>query len=260
MKVLVVGDSIIDQYRFCKATRLCPEACAPVLHIKSEKTCNGGAALVADTLKSLLGNQDSVLTAYGSVSHKERTFADRTLICRVDRDRYSTMDTARYWDQVLGMASRADAIIVSDYAKGAITQGIASGLVALHKPLFVDAKGQTDWYKGCFAIFPNEEEHPNLHKGDFQHIIRKLGAKGCLVDNLHVPTREQQVYDVTGAGDVFLAAFVAKFTEYSRDTLANHGGTVLTACARYANVAAGISVRYLGTHVVTPTEMSVEAS
>src|SRR5271169_3459729 len=101
MKVLVVGDSIIDQYRFCKATRLCPEACAPVLHIQSEKTCNGGAALVADNLKSQLGGSEDVLTAYGSVSHKERTFADRTLICRVDRDQYSTMDTSHYWNQIL---------------------------------------------------------------------------------------------------------------------------------------------------------------
>lgn len=257
MKVLVVGDSIIDQYRFCKATRLCPEACAPVLHIQSEKTCNGGAALVADNLKSLLGSQESVMTAYGSISHKERTFADHTLICRVDRDKYSIMDTARYWNLILGLSKQADTIIVSDYGKGAITKGIATGLVALQKPLFVDAKHETDWYKGCFAIFPNEEEHPNLLTSDFQHIVRKLGAKGCLVDNHHVPTREQQVYDVTGAGDVFLAAFVAKFME---TWPSSEYKNVLPICAAYANTAAGISVRFLGTHVVTPVEMSRESS
>jgi bifunctional ADP-heptose synthase (sugar kinase/adenylyltransferase) len=256
VKVLVVGDRIVDQTSICKATRLCPEAPAPVLHTKEEKTTAGGAHNVAKNIESLLG-ADQVDSEFGSVSYKHRIFADRTLICRIDRDRHSVMAPTAYWNNVLRKAAGADAIVVGDYAKGAITSGIASGLIALKKPLFVDAKDGVDMYTGCFAIFPNENEHAEVDRTKFQHVIRKLGERGCSVDGVLVPTVPQHVYDVSGAGDVFIAAFVTKYLQLWGSDRSSPPDTSaqLIECARYANLAAGISVRYLGTHVVTAQEI-----
>jgi bifunctional ADP-heptose synthase (sugar kinase/adenylyltransferase) len=257
MNILVVGDRIIDQYEFCKAVRLSPEAPVPVLHLTSEKTSEGGASLVAENLKSLMGAKN-VNTVFGSVSHKRRTFADRTLLSRLDKDSWSALDPKAYWNEILAQAQFASAIVVGDYGKGAIDQHIASGLVALRKPLFVDTKHHPEWYKGCFALFPNEEEHPLLDIRDYQHIIRKLGPMGCTVDGVLVPTKEQQVYDVTGAGDVFLAGFVAMFMQ-ENDTPYLAAADRLRACAEHANLVAGISVRHLGTYVVKPTDLLEES-
>jgi len=255
LKILCVGDRIFDSYQFCKATRLCPEACAPVLHIQSERTSEGGASNIAENLKSLMGGE-CVLTAFGSISYKHRVFADRTLICRIDRDGYSVLGSDAYWKEIQSKAAVSDWIVVGDYGKGAITPGIASGLVALGKPLFVDAKHNQQHYKGCYAFFPNEDEHNGIQSGDYQHVIRKLGPRGCSVDGILVPTKEeQQVYDVTGAGDVFLAAFVWKYSTSYPGLPKISLVTELLECARVANLAAGISVRHLGTYVVRPEEI-----
>jgi len=263
-RILVVGDRIIDHYSYCKAVRLCPEAPAPVLHLIAEQTSEGGAALVAANLNSLLSApEDSVYAEYGSVSHKHRIFADHHLVCRIDRDSQSVLEPEHYWREIQrrlpATGDFVNAVVVSDYGKGAMTPGIASGLVAYCEqnqiPLFVDAKHDTKPYIGCFAIFPNENEHRYLSPDDYKNVIRKVGPIGCYVNGYLVGTKEQRVYDVTGAGDVFLAAFVVAFVE-SRGAVDDFR---LRACARYANIAAGVSVRHLGTHVVSSDELREES-
>ena len=258
MKILVVGDRIVDQYTFGKVSRVCPEGPAPVLVPTMEKTSNGGAALVADNLISLLG-RDHVVSAYGSTGTKHRFYSGHTLLLRIDRDRQSVANPSGYWSEIKRHSYGVDAIVVGDYGKGAITKGVADGLLGLQSskcPLFVDAKDGIEKYKGCFAIFPNEDEHLTLNSKDYQHVIRKLGPKGCSVDGIVVPTTEQQVYDVTGAGDVFLAAFVWAFLPFISggvppDDHLDH----LCKAALVANKAGGISVRHLGTYVVKPEEL-----
>jgi bifunctional ADP-heptose synthase (sugar kinase/adenylyltransferase) len=232
----------------------------------SETTVAGGAANVKENLVSLMGQQN-VLSEYGSVSHKERIFADRHLLVRIDRDKYSVVTPQYYASRIQVLARQVDVIVVGDYGKGAITPEVATMLLSVErdfgKRLFVDAKHNVDWYRGCFAVFPNENEHNHLQAKDYQHIIRKLGPKGCSVDGMLVPTQEQQVYDVTGAGDVFLAAFVTAYAEYFvvgspvLDTLMLGQ---LCECAKFANRAAGISVRHLGTYIVKPEEVFVRSA
>jgi bifunctional ADP-heptose synthase (sugar kinase/adenylyltransferase) len=259
MKVLVVGDRIFDQYSYCKATRLCPEGPAPVLIVEKEATSEGGASLVAENLKSLLGPQ-SVLTEFGSVSRKHRIFADRTLICRIDRDSFSIADRDAFWGQCLVKMKQSEIVVVSDYGKEALTKELASGIntycLENNKKLFVDCKGpNVKSYYGCFALFPNENEHNGLDPKDWQHIIRKLGPMGCSVDGNPIRTIEQQeVYDVTGAGDVFLAAFVWQYIVGAGDGFFSEIDR-LTDAAIMANKAASISVRHLGTYISRPQEL-----
>lgn len=237
MNILVLGDEIVDDYYFCEATRLCPEACAPVLKINKQVKSPGGAALVHANLVSLGGN--NVSAAYGSLSMKTRFFADRTLVARVDRDSIKIEDRKTYWEKIERLAEASDAIAVCDYDKGAMIN-LPKQLNKFGKPLFVDSKSIRPY--NSFCIFPNRFE---LVKGKSDHEVRKIGNEGCIVDGEHIPTESQQVYDVTGAGDVFMAAFIWAWSQ----------GKDLINSAKVGNRAAGISVRHLGTYIVKPEEL-----
>lgn len=230
MKILVLGDRIQDFYVFGRVERLCPEAPVPVFITERNEVREGGAALVAANLKALGAD---VIESYGSYSEKKRFFAGNHLLLRVDEDAFKTIKASCPLP-----LDGVDAIVVSDYGKGGISHPEARH-ICLHSPVpvFVDSKKNMDSYAGCFATFPNKNES-TLRLG--QHVIQKLGENGCSVDGTHVPSRPRKVYDVTGAGDVFLAAFVVEYLR-SKD---------LMAAAHFANECAGISVEHLGTYVV----------
>jgi bifunctional ADP-heptose synthase (sugar kinase/adenylyltransferase) len=232
MKILVVGDLIEDRYIFGRATRLCPEAPVPVVVPTEERTSQGGAGLVAAQLQELGAD---VMVRFGSRSVKERVFAGNHLICRVDRDSLKVFpqDPKRSLEW-------CDAIVVSDYGKGAMDEGRAHKLVVAGKPLFVDAKHHWHWYKGPETmIFPNEKECLD-ETYTLDHVVRKLGANGCEHFNLWLPATVKEVVDVTGAGDIFMAGFVYAWS------------IQLPAedCLRFANCLAGESCRHVGTYVV----------
>lgn len=192
---------------------------------------------------------------YGSISEKQRIFADRTLICRIDRDGQEILNPrAARADLFNIFMHRCDIIVVSDYGKGAFDEELARDIVNLGFPTFVDSKHHIEWWKGATFLFPNEHEHNGLSEKDYPNVIRKMGARGCLVNNQLVPTEQQLVYDVTGAGDVFMAAFVHKFSilmEWKTPITQE----ALIGCADYANRVAGVSVRHMGTYVVKPEEV-----
>jgi D-beta-D-heptose 7-phosphate kinase / D-beta-D-heptose 1-phosphate adenosyltransferase len=253
--VLVVGDYIDDSYWFCEATRLCPEAPVPVLVPQCADSRPGGAALVAAQLDAL---KIPVRAHYGSFSRKERIFAGSRLICRVDEDRLSQLTgyeaRHRFENRVIRSLKNASALVISDYDKGALTEPTAARFLrvaaANHIPVFVDAKHNWHWYEdGAFCLFPNEKELIGFAVYQGASVIRKLGARGCEVDGVLVPTIAQQEFDVSGAGDVFLAAFVAEYLSSISEQDALRGA------AEFANRVAGISVQHVGTHVVTWEEI-----
>lgn len=240
MLITIVGDYIEDKYTFGIASRICPEAPVPVIVPQREKVSAGGAGLVAAQLRELSVN---VNTEYGSYSEKHRIFADNHLICRVDLDSYDRRE-------IKAGDCYGDAIVVSDYGKGAMSEGLAKQLVAAGKPLFVDAKHHWDWYRQWIpnrvTIFPNEHEAYGLQIGmGFNRIVRKLGARGCNMNALdevycELPATVSEVVDVTGAGDIFMAGFVWAWSL----------GCPAEDCLRLANIQAGESCRHLGTYVV----------
>lgn len=268
--ILVVGDYIDDTYKWCRCPRMCPEAPAPVLIVDKMETRPGGAGNVYENLVSISArsNADEVAELESlSLSTKIRYFVGNRLMFREDQDAgsdpESIPDKGNLKDLELCFSSTTyRGVIISDYGKGGVTDQVVKLVLSesLHKqiPVFVDAKchDPNGKYAGAFCIFPNEDEHPNLDPKKFGHIIRKLGPKGCSVDGKHVKTREQPVFDVTGAGDVFLAAFVLKYLEY-RETGVDEQGSLLDA-AYFANIVAGISVRHVGTYAVHRKEIDRE--
>lgn len=158
---------------------------------------------------------------------------------------------------------------MSDYRKGAVT---APGVGRLKRalgdaPVIVDPKGiHADVYRAADFLLPNERELADLLGGEWddagaerlmEHLDLtaivltrsergvRLYGRGAPTD---IPARARQVYDVTGAGDTFAAAFAAFLLS----------GEGVEMAARLANAAAGIKVRKVGTATVSREEMLEE--
>ena len=240
-KVLLAGDHITDIYQFGEVSRLCPEAPVPVFTPGRIERREGGAGLVAANLRRF---GLDVNARYCSESIKTRYFHGRHLLFRVDQDNCNAFYTG-----INPSLDGCDAVVVSDYNKGGITDSLARTLCQYTKvPVFVDTKRhQPDVYAGCFAIFPNQAEFPLLgDTAQYQHVVHKTGAEGCWLDDQLVPAERQEEYDVTGAGDIFLAAFVAAYLQ----------GEPLQQCAYVANKAAAISVKHIGGYILTAADVA----
>lgn len=252
-KVLVLGDQITDIYRHFTATRICPEAPVQVLtKTKEEYSTSGGAGLVVAQLVELFNDPSAVTFWSGSHSEKERIFADGQLLLRIDEDAINPVVPAWIFDVDF---KGYDAIVISDYDKGAFIEPTARYIILKTKelgiPVFVDAKKNWSWYRGAFAMFPNDRESSAGVNKYAKHIIHKLGPEGCKVDGVHIPTNPRAVRDCTGAGDCFLAAFVWKYLQ----DLKFQDDWGLQECARFANKVAGVSVEKVGTYIVTKDDV-----
>jgi D-beta-D-heptose 7-phosphate kinase / D-beta-D-heptose 1-phosphate adenosyltransferase len=167
-----------------------------------------------------------------------------------------------------------NAIIVSDYGKGVVTpslwQAVVKHATAAQIPVFVDPKGR-DYarYRGAFAITPNAREaqeatgaqtanEEGLIEADSR--LRKIvgsplnvitrGPKGVALfqqgkSPVFLPTVAREVFDVTGAGDTFVAYFA----------LGVASGGAPEDAARLANTAAGVTVGHVGPAAVTAGEV-----
>lgn len=247
MKILVVGDYIEDIYVFGTATRLCPEAPVPVVIPDSKRTSAGGAGLVVGQLRELGAD---VIHWYGSKSRKERTFCNGQLVLRVDQD--SLLVGADHFPEP---DKDLDAIVVSDYGKGAMLPIYAKRLIETAKPCFVDAKPHWPWYAGKnVTIFPNHQEASpvsELPAGTFQsyefaRVVNKLGKDGCRLNDAQyrdvtIPATVTEVVDTCGAGDVFMASFVYAMVCEKLTAIDS---------LKFANSLAGESCRHQGTWIV----------
>ena len=164
-------------------------------------------------------------------------------------------------------------MIISDYAKGTITEELVNKIKVLSKKknfwIIIDPKPKhKSWYKDTFLITPNKKEAEQMchaeirNQIDLENCGRKLskelncnvvittGEKGMSIFNMnkkpiHLPTETKEVYDVPGAGDTVVAAF----------GLALSSGVSLEEAADFANRAAGIKVGKVGTAPVYLREL-----
>jgi len=293
-RFLVVGDLMLDEFVWGKVSRISPEAPVPVVHVTEEsKWFPGGAANVARNLREfsekvamagvvgadaagerLLG----LLTEMGiDVAHvhqeagaqtivKTRIIARHQQVVRVDRE--GSRPTASPL-----AVSRADAIVVADYAKGAITQAVADALGEVVSKdgaiLAIDPspKNPIHW-RNATVIKPNREEaykalgadesrpledvgEELLKSYSTELVLITLGEDGMKLfqrgkASHDTPTRAREVFDVSGAGDTAIAAMTAALA----------GGAGPIEAAEIANAASGIVVGKLGTAAVTLDELA----
>jgi len=192
-RIIVLGDLMLDRFIWGSVSRISPEAPVPVVEIRKESTCLGGAANVASNIRSLGGMPVPLgilgddfegkrlreeFKAIGSpigglvvdknrpTSIKTRIIAHHQQVCRTDREDRSAIPAAlqaRVAEKFRAALSSSDAVIVSDYAKGLISPPLLKRTLPLaksaRKVVCVDPK-ITDFavYKPATVITPNTLE------------------------------------------------------------------------------------------------------
>jgi D-beta-D-heptose 7-phosphate kinase/D-beta-D-heptose 1-phosphate adenosyltransferase len=307
VNILVLGDSMVDEYLTGECSRLSPEAPVPILRVDPDKTRHvlGGAANTAANIAAL-GGRAVLLTLYNpedpaGVSFrslcrglgirveafddgrptliKTRVVDRRQQLLRLDRE--DTRDLSSATEEAVLAAFRlrlqdAQAVVLSDYAKGFLTAGLTQALIreaaAAGKPLILDPRPQhAARYVGGGYVAPNWKEslgllgwsdrepapHHVREVGEAlrlrfdAHILLTLGPGGMAFfdratgESFDMPTAAREVYDVSGAGDTVVAAFA----------LAVATGRTHREAAELANLAAGRVVAKLGTATVTREEI-----
>ena len=218
MKVLVLGDVIIDKYIYGTSTRISPEAPVPVITYIEEKETRGGAGLVYENLKSL-GVDVDLFETQGQVSVKTRIICDGHYVTRIDDDAQANGTEVLKQVQETNF-SQYDYVLLSDYNKGVLDEAreIIKHINTFNCKIIVDPKENQWFYEGAWLVKPNYSEFESLEFDNWQGNIITTNAGEEVVATIdgkryEVPVDNLEVADVTGAGDCFLASFVYALTK-----------------------------------------------
>jgi bifunctional ADP-heptose synthase (sugar kinase/adenylyltransferase) len=215
MKFLVIGETCSDRFCYGSATRLCPEAPAPVFTPENGVNNLGMATNVYSNLIAI-DNQTHKGSPYKneinlftneSEGHKTR-YIDSTsnqMFLRVDTDSYP------HCGELPKDIEEYDAVVVSDYNKGFLKDGDLQEIARRSKLSFLDTKKQfnIDWSDYFTFIKINEKEYlENGWKHRAENLIITKAEKGCSYKDKNYGLKHpSDIRDVSGAGDTFLAAF-----------------------------------------------------
>jgi len=193
MKVLIIGDVMIDSYVWGKVERISPEAPVPIIQVKKKEKRLGGAANVAKNIQSLgakpilcsvIGNDlegnhfidllnqrkivvDGIVRSSKRITTvKERILSGSQHILRVDEEELLLLDKKEetlLLDKIASLLPSADAIIFEDYDKGVLNKNIIETTIKLaheHQvPTIVDPKKKNfNNYSGASLFKPNLKE------------------------------------------------------------------------------------------------------
>lgn len=302
--LVVFGDVMLDEFVWGDVTRISPEAPVPVVDVRRESVRLGGAANVLANAVAL-GAQAIIVGVVGcdaagarlrmeieSVSGarvsfvtddarpttiKTRIIAHNQLVVRADRESRAPVSGARRDELIETLRTaimEADALVISDYDKGAVTPDVLAPVLGFaHErgvPVLVDPKIRNfEFYKPATLVTPNHHEALRLSKTDDDsdegiaraaRIIRaSIGCRSVLVTRgergmmlleeraapVYVGTAAREVYDVTGAGDTVIATLACAIC----------ANASLSEAATLANHAAGIVVGKLGTATASAAEL-----
>ncbi len=296
--VLVAGDVMLDRYWHGATSRISPEAPVPVVRVQTDELRVGGAGNVAlnvtalgaaATLAALVGEDEAadslraqlnagrvvcrlLASAYSRTITKLRVLSRHQQLIRLDfEEDFPTGAATAMPDAVSALLPGAGALVLSDYAKGALAQAQAMILAARAAgvPVVVDPKG-TDFarYRGASVLTPNQAEFEAVVGAcaDDDTLVQRgaalrdeLALDALLITRsergmtllerdqppLHLPTQAREVFDVTGAGDTVVAVLAAGLA----------AGLSLPQATALANLAAGVVVGKLGTATVSLEEL-----
>lgn len=302
LKVLVVGDLMLDRYILGDVDRISPEAPVPVMRHVQRYERPGGAANVAMNLAGLgcqtllagfWGNdaEQRELAAFldaakvntlGVVSialptiSKTRIVARQQQLLRLDiesREMPDAADQQRLIEGAEALATKVHAVVLSDYAKGALSNELCERVIRAARkagvPVLADPKSRDfSKYSGATMVCPNigelalatgvaaDEMEALLIAGeslrqehDLRFLTVTMSEKGIRVlsdeGSYYSPTRAREVFDVSGAGDTVIATLAAGLA----------GGLKIATAVELANLAAGIVVGKVGTVPIARHEL-----
>jgi len=225
MKILVIGDICQDVFIYGDITRLSPEAPVPVFNPLRETTNGGMAKNVVNNIEALGSTvysitNDNSIRKIRYVDHKSNQLVlrvDEHDYCdRISKDALLSIKDNKC-DILMSGNVEVDAIIISDYDKGFLTEEDIEGICYLNENVFVDTKKELGpWIRYADYIKINSLEYAeNERFFENNDVIDKtivtMGNKGCLFRGKIYPTEEVLVKDISGAGDTFLAGLVVEY-------------------------------------------------
>jgi len=300
VKVLIVGDVMLDRYWWGSVSRISPEAPVPVVKLERTSVAAGGAANVAANvvglgaetfLVGIVGNdaeaknlaeilENSKISAdylisidNRQTSVKTRIIAHSQQVVRLDQENatpISQLEAENVFKEIEKVFEAADIVIISDYAKGFLTENLLTRLItqckSKKKKILVDPKGK-DYakYKGATLLTPNqkeaaeacglEESELNVVENAGRTLLENISTESVLItqgekgmalfqnesETYRFEALARKVYDVTGAGDTVIATLA----------VAIGAGLNFFEAARIANIAAGLVVEQIGTTAIT---------
>ncbi len=305
-RVVVVGDAILDRYIWGKVSRISPEAPVPVVNVTNESVRMGGACNVVLNVQRL-GGKASLVAVVGTdlegkllldelvhegvdvtgvvryngrpTTTKTRVVAHSQQLLRFDQEEKGVLppETQRVLlERLDGLLGGAGVLLLSDYAKGVLSQSFVSEVFLLARkygvPVFVDPKvGSIDSFRGATILTPNNLEASQSSGVEIvdeaslidagQRLISRLDSDFLLITRgeagmtlfeagepihvSHIPAVAQDVYDVTGAGDTVIATM----------SLSYASGASLLEAAVLSNMAAGAVVGIVGTAAISRDEL-----
>jgi len=214
MKILVIGDSCVDIFRYGKVERIAPEAPVPIIVPEKETSNPGMAGNVVKNIEAL-GHEVDFITNKQEI-RKIRYVCSKYnhLLLRVDEN-----DTCEKIDIVPFKTGIFDAVVISDYCKGFLTEeDIEIISKSFDCPIFLDTKKILgDWAHNIDFIKINYHEYERnkeILKNDLilnNKTIVTRGKYGCDYQGKNYPTVDVPVKDVSGAGDTFLSGLVIEY-------------------------------------------------
>jgi D-beta-D-heptose 7-phosphate kinase / D-beta-D-heptose 1-phosphate adenosyltransferase len=304
--VLCVGDLMLDEFVYGEVSRISPEAPAPVIAVQRSQTSIGGAGNVARNVASLgarcifaglIGDDDAGAQLKAALA--KQALIESVLVCdparpttrkvRFVSEHFSTHMLRADWelaqpatpateqeliDAVLPLLPRAGIVLLSDYAKGALTARVIRNVIdaarKLGKAVIVDPKSLNfAIYRGATLLTPNRKEFAEatrsraesqqaiaeaaqdaMQLADCEAILVTQGEHGMTLvprqgEAIHVPAHPVKVSDVSGAGDTVVAVLAVALA----------AGAAWEAALRMASAAAAVAVSKKGTASVTPDEL-----
>jgi D-beta-D-heptose 7-phosphate kinase/D-beta-D-heptose 1-phosphate adenosyltransferase len=227
INILVIGDSCFDVFTYGQTLRLAPEGPAPVFN-PIKKSLSGGMALNVKKNLESIGAKADLLTQKENI-FKERYIDERTnsLLLRVDNNDKATRIEKTVIQNIKNneyLGTKYDAIIISDYCKGFLTEEDIDEISKNNVNIFLDTKKILgDWCKNISFIKINHVEYDRTKHtideiGIYDHMIITRSDEGCEYKNILYPVEKVNIKDVSGAGDTFISGLVYEYVN-SKDII-----------------------------------------
>lgn len=221
-KILIIGDSCTDVFTYGHVYRLAPEGPIPVFNPIMSKL-NGGMALNVCANITAIGTFNTLITQKEEII-KTRYVDERTntLLLRVDtNDKVSRIsrDVIENIKNNHYQGVSYDAIIISDYCKGFLTEEDIDEISKNNFNVFLDTKKILgDWCKYVNYIKINHTEYNRTkHTIDQLDIINQMiitkSDEGCEYQGVTFPVEKVNIKDVSGAGDTFISGLVCEYVK-----------------------------------------------
>ena len=248
-KILIIGDSCLDEYIYCKTNRFCPDAPVPILKPESFVSTLGMAGNVKDNLEAL--ETEVTLISNANKIKKTRYVDDRTnhMFVRIDEGEDDVFPIAQKSLEDIGW-EEFDAVIISDYCKGFIDEDTIKYISEQHLLTFLDTKKTLGDYVDKITFIKINDVEYKYNKDILspywsEKMIITRGSRGAEYEGITYPVEEVDVRDTSGAGDTFLAGLVSSYLK-DKDII---------EAIKFANKCATQVVQKKGTAKIKKTEL-----